>query len=60
MKLFSEVNWGSILWRRYLHAVGSGKLVRAIPRVCVESVMVVLSGQRSENLSVASEAWNFF
>ena len=40
-----------------MHAVGLGKLVRAMPRVSVEPVMVVLSGQRSGTLSVASEAW---
>ena len=58
--LFSGVSGDSILWRRLLHAVGLGKLVRAMPRVSVEPVMVVFSGQRSGTLSVASEAWNLF
>ena len=34
----------------------SGRLVRAVPRVSVESVMIVLSGHRLQTLSVASEA----
>ena len=32
--------------------------MRVIPRVSVEPVMVVLRGQRSGTLSVASEVWN--
>ena len=34
--------------------------MRAMPRVSVEPVMAVLSGQRSGTLSIASEAWNLF
>ena len=41
-----------------MQAVGLGKLVGAMPRVSVEPVMVVFSGQRSGTLSVASEVWN--
>ena len=43
-----------------MHAVGSGKLARAMPRVSVDPVMVVFSGQMSGTLNVASEAWNLF
>ena len=36
--------------------MGSGRLARAVPRVSVKSVMIVLSGHRLETLRVASEA----
>ena len=43
-KVVFRSQWGSIQQKRYLNAARLGKLVRAIPRVSVEPVMVVLSG----------------
>ena len=60
MTLFCGESGGSMLQKRKLHAVRSGRLVRAMPRVSVEAVMTVLSEQRPRTLSVASEAWKSF
>ena len=35
----------SMLQKRQLHTVGSGRLARAVPNVSVDPVMIVLSGK---------------
>jgi hypothetical protein len=47
----------SMLRKRKLHTVGTGRPARAVPRVSVDPVMIVLSGHSPVTLRVASEAW---